>query len=147
MIDCIFEDGGKGSLRHVATQVIIFKEGKILLIKRAEGMLEGGKWALSGGFVDRDETLEEAMAREVMEETGWTVKNIKLLSIYDNPDRPNENRQNIAFNYSCEAVEKIGESDKEVADVRWVSLTDPLLQELAFDHTKVVTDFLGKYTE
>lgn len=142
MLKCIFEDNGEASLRHVVTQAVVCRDKEILLIKRAEGMLEGGKWALPGGFVDRDETIEEAVAREIQEETGWEVEGIRLLSVYDNPDRPHEDRQNIAFNYVCQAKNEKGTPDNEVTAVEWVAINDPRLNNLAFDHTKVVNEFL-----
>jgi ADP-ribose pyrophosphatase YjhB (NUDIX family) len=55
--------------------------------------MEGGKWALVGGFVDRDETIKQAVAREVMEETGYEVGDITLFRIIDTPDRPGEDRR------------------------------------------------------
>lgn len=141
MLKCIFEDKGEAVLRHVVVQAVVYREKKILLTKRAEGMLEGGKWALPGGFADRNETMKEAIAREIMEETGWSVGNLKLISIYDNPDRPKEDRQNVAFNYVCEAKEKRGEGDKEVIMIDWVKMDDPRLKQLAFDHSKVIEEF------
>ena len=44
---------------------------KVLLIKRGHDPYMG-KWALPGGFVDKDETPETAIARELQEETGYT---------------------------------------------------------------------------
>ena len=111
MLTCIFEDGGKASLRHAIVDTLVLKDGKLLLVKRTGKLLEGGKWALVGGFVDRDETLAQAAAREVMEETGWTVKDMTLLRINDSPSRPHEDRQNVAFVFFCTAVEKSGEAD------------------------------------
>lgn len=144
MLNCTFENGNPASLRHVVTQAVVYKEHEILLIKRAEGMLEGGKWALPGGFVDRDETTKEAIAREIKEETGWEVDQVELLSIYDNPDRPAEDRQNISFNFMCRALKQTGVSDHEVTALEWVNLSDPRIQSLAFDHTKVIKEFLLK---
>ena len=85
MITCTFEDLGIGNLRHVVVDVLVLKNKEILLTKRAEGLLEAGKWGLIGGLLDRDETIEEGAKREVFEETGWRVKNLKLLKIIDNP--------------------------------------------------------------
>jgi len=135
MITCKFEDGGEAKLRHVVVDTLVFKNNKILLIKRTGKLLEGGKWGLLGGYVERDETLKEAVAREVMEESGYKIKNIELLTIRDNPDRPKEDRQNIAFVFTCEALEKEGDSDWEVDDQKWFDLSDlPVKDEIAFDH-------------
>jgi hypothetical protein len=72
MITCEFEDGGKGKLRHVTVNALVIKDDKILLGKRgtlANGkpLDEAGKWSLLGGFMGRDENLEEGLRREIME--------------------------------------------------------------------------------
>jgi 8-oxo-dGTP diphosphatase len=80
-------------------------------------------------------TLIQAVEREVMEESGYKIKDIKLLMIRDNPDRPKEDRQNIAFVFTCEALEKEGDSDWEVDDEKWFDLSNiPAKDEIAFDH-------------
>ena len=55
MLTCTFEDGNKNSLRHVVVDTIVCKDGKVLLVKRIGKLLEGGKWGLVGGFVERDD--------------------------------------------------------------------------------------------
>lgn len=137
MIVCQFEDGGKGKLRHVCVDTLVLRQGKLLLVQRVNKLLEGGKWGLVGGFVTRDETAKQAVAREVLEETGYTVENIQLLTIRDNPDRPSEDRQNFAFVFFCTAREKVGTSDNESTAQQWFSLDDiPPVAEIAFDHNK-----------
>ena len=135
MITCTFEDGGKGKLRHVTVDGLVIKDDKILLVKRAQKLLEGGKWGVIGGFVDRDENLKEALKREIFEETGYRVTDITLLCINDDPNRPREDRQNISFVFFCHAGEKEGESDWEVTDKQWFSFDNlPPKEEIAFDH-------------
>ncbi|AKM81293.1 MAG: hypothetical protein UT13_C0001G0332 [Candidatus Pacebacteria bacterium GW2011_GWF2_38_9] len=145
MISCKFEDGNNASLRHVTVDALVLKDNKILLVKRTGKLLEGGKWGLLGGFVERDETLEEAVKREIREESGYLVKNINLLRIKDNPNRPHEDRQNISFVYVCEATEKVGESDWEVDDQKWFDL-DKISEkeEIAFDHFEDVDFYRSK---
>ncbi len=144
MINCTFEKGKQASLRHAVVDVLVLKEDKVLLVKRAKRLLEGGKWGLVGGYVERDENLHEAAAREIFEETGYRVSNFKLLTIRHNPDRPHEDRQNIAFVFFCEALEKEGEPDDESDAQEWFPLTE--IPELAFDHTQDVELYL-KYKE
>lgn len=119
------------------------KNNKILLIKRTAHLWNGGKWAIPGGFLDRDETLEKAVAREVKEETGLTVKKLKLFKIIDNPDRKNEDRQNVAFVYEVEAEGKIKFDPREVTEVKWFK-TDklPAEKDFAFDHFEIIKEFL-----
>ena len=135
MITCTFENGNKASLRHVVVDALVLRENKVLLVKRAQKLLEGGKWALVGGYVERDENLVEALAREIKEETGYTIKDTTLLCVRHNPDRPHEDRQNIAFVFFCTADEHTGESDWEVTEQQWFALDGlPDKETIAFDH-------------
>ncbi len=135
MIACRFEDGGEAFLRHVVVDTIVIRDGKVLLVKRTKSLLEGGKWGLVGGYVERDETLQEAVKREVFEEAGWRVIDISLFRIKDKPDRPNEDRQNIAFVFICTADKEEGKMDWESDEIRWFALDKiPAKDELAFDH-------------
>src|SRR5262249_38211427 len=99
MIMCRLEHGATAALRHVAVHAIVERDGQLLLVKRASYLPEGGKWALPGGFLDRDETLVEGVLRELREETGWEGRVIALLRINSRPDRPHEDRQNVAFDF------------------------------------------------
>lgn len=145
MITCKFEDGNDALLRHAVVHALVIKGKKILLTRRSPKLLEGGKWSFAGGYVDQDETIEQAVIREVREETGWQVTNVQLISIIDNPKRPNDaNRQNIAFNYTCRAVKKIGESDWEVTEQEWFDFDKlPKKEEIAFDHYQVIESYLA----
>ena len=146
MINCTFEDGNKASLRHVTVDTLVLKEGKILLVKRINKLLEGNKWGLVGGFVERNETLLEAVKREVLEETGWEVKDVSLLRIKDWPDRPLEDRQNISFVYFCKAVKKSGRADWESDEQKWFELSKvPPANQIAFDHAQDI-EFYKKRT-
>ena len=139
MITCKFEDGGKGGLRHLVVHALAIKDGKILLVKRAQRIIEGGKWGLPGGFLDRDETLEECAIRELKEETGYEGKVKELLRINSNPNRRNDGgRQNVAFEIFVEAGEKTGEMDWEQTEVKWFDLDKLDLEDLAFDHATTI---------
>lgn len=147
MITCTFEDGGKGNQRHVVVDAIVIDKNKILLIKRAAHLTNGGKYAFPGGFLDRDETAEQAVIREVKEETGYDVKVEKLFTILDNPDRPQEDRQNVAFIYVVKPLNQSGTADSEVTEVKWFDLNKlPPEDEFAFDHYQTISEFRKNYT-
>lgn len=147
MINCIFENGGKAQLRHAVVDTIVVKENKILLGKRIKRFLEGGKWGLIAGFMDRDEDLYQAAHREVFEETGWMISDLTLLRIKHWPDRPSEDRQNIAFVFFATATEKEGKKDFESEEIRWFPLEAlPPKEEIAFDHADDI-DLYKKYLE
>lgn len=141
MITCQFEDGNIASpgLRHVTTSNIIIKDNKVLFVLRQKVanriMLEEGKWGLPGGFFDRNESLIEAVKREVMEETGWEIDDLELFRINDNPGRPKEDRQNIDFIFIAKAINRPGSHDAEVREVKWFPLDSlPPIDQIAFDH-------------
>jgi len=137
MINCTFENGNKASLRHVIIDALVLKDDKILLVKRTKKLLEGGKWALVGGYVERDENLYQTVEREIREETGYTVKDVTFLCVRHNPYRPHEDRQNIAFVFFSTAVEKVGEHDWEEDETKWFDLDKlPEPESIAFDHLK-----------
>lgn len=145
MITCVFENGSRAALRHVVVHAIVEMDGKLLLVKRAPTLsLEAGKWALPGGFLDRDETAEEAALRELHEETGWEGKIISMFRITTNPNRPHEDRQNVAIDVLVAPIRKSGEGDAEVSDVAWVPIADlPPLASLAFDHGESIQLYLS----
>ncbi|MEX1112606.1 MAG: NUDIX domain-containing protein [Candidatus Andersenbacteria bacterium] len=142
MLTCIFEDGGKGNLRHVVVDTLVLKGNKILLNKRAPRLLEGGKWGLIGGYVELNETIHEAVIREAFEETGYEISNLKLLKIVDSPNRLGEDRQNISFIFFCKAGAKKGEKDDEVTELRWFDLHAlPSEDTIAFDHLESINSY------
>jgi ADP-ribose pyrophosphatase YjhB (NUDIX family) len=63
---------------------VLLCEGKILLVKQR--VSESRSWSLPGGRVEAGEKLEDAVIRELKEETGLTVKVNKLLYVCDKPD-------------------------------------------------------------
>lgn len=143
MVTCTFENGNKATLRHVVLHALVEKDGKLLLEKRASHLLEGGKWSLPGGYLDFNETAEEGVLRELYEETGWTGEVIELLRINSNPNRPKEDRQNVALEFIVKPLEKTGTGDSEVLDLAWVAFEDlPHAGELAFDHGETIALYL-----
>ncbi len=135
MIDCTFEDGNKNNLRHVTVGCLVIKDGQILLSRRNQRLVEGGKWCLPGGYMERDETTAETATREVKEETGWNIVDLQLLCINDNPARLGDDRQNVDFIYFAAAVSDSGQHDDEADEQAWFVLTSlPAPSEIAFDH-------------
>jgi len=143
MITCYFENKNKTFLRHVVVDGLIIDKNKILLVKRGPKYSEPNKWALPGGFVDRDETTQQASVREILEETGYQTKVISLFTIFDHPDRPAEDRQNISFIYLLKPIKKIGKSDHEIENTNWFNLDNlPKSEEIAFDHYQMIKLYL-----
>lgn len=111
-------------------------ELKLLLIERG-GEPFKGSWAIPGGFVDMDETPEEAAIRELEEETG--LRNIFLEQLYTfgKVDRDPRERVVSVAHYALVNIE--GQKLKaasDAANAAWFSLSD--LPELAFDHDEII---------
>ena len=68
----------------VATGVVVERDGGILLVRRNHEPAMG-RWAFPSGFVDAGEVVEDAAVREVIEETGVTVRLDGLLGVYSEP--------------------------------------------------------------
>jgi len=120
--------------------IIIIQSGKVLLIKRAHPPYEG-KWALPGGFMDMDETPEQAAIRELEEETGVIVKSLKQFRTYGAIDRDPRHRT-ISTVYYAVLDDKLSITPKagdDAAEAEWFSLNK--LPVLAFDHGVILEEF------
>ena len=69
--------------RRVGVVAFIERDGSLLLERRADF----GTWGVPGGALDEDETVEQGIAREVLEETGLEVVSIELLGVFSDPLR------------------------------------------------------------
>ncbi len=63
-----------------------FRDGKILLVKEA---IDGG-WTLPGGWADPDQSPTESVVREILEESGFEARAIKLAAVYDRSKHPHQ---------------------------------------------------------
>lgn len=142
MITCIFENGNKANLRHVVTHVLAVKDTKILLVKRAEGILEAGKWGFPGGFLDQNETVEECVVRELKEETGYEGT-VKTLFRINSGHRKNDmGRNNVTFEFLVEVGERTGKPDWEQTDIEWKDMHSLTEDMMAFDHFDTLKDLI-----
>jgi 8-oxo-dGTP diphosphatase len=121
--------------------VICDKAGRMLLIRRKNEPFKGA-YALPGGFVDTGETVEAACRREVREETGLAVGELRLIGVYSDPRRdPRGHTVSVAF----AAVLPEGPRPRpgsDAASAEWVE--DWRREELAFDHAQIIEDALKR---
>lgn len=128
---------GRYPSRPLSIDALIVRNNEILLIKRAIEPYRGF-WALPGGHVDWDETVKEAVIREVKEETNLDVKALKLLGVYSKPERhPN---QSVAISYITD-TQGVAHAGDDAKDVDFFPL-DNLPENLAFDHKEIIGDYL-----
>ena len=125
----------------VVAGVITTKDKQILLIKR--GISPGkGKWALLAGFMERNESPEEAMLREVKEEIGIEGKIEKLIGVYEG--RTRMYGPVIVVGYEVTAQEQNYSLSKEVKEIKFFSRHN--LPLLAFtSHQKILNDLWRRH--
>ena len=97
-------------------------------------------WALPGGFVDAGETVEEAVAREALEETGLEVTDLRQFHVYSDPGRdPRGHTVSVVF--TARAVGEPQGGD-DAAEARAFA-PEELPGDIAFDHRAILDDYLG----
>lgn len=115
---------------------VVIEDKKILLIKRKNSPFRG-KWALPGGFVDYGERVEDAVLREVKEETGLDTIIENLLGIYSDPKRdPRGHTVSIVYLLSVKGGTLKGSDDALLAKFFEIDAMPPL----AFDHKKIIKE-------
>ncbi len=125
----------------LSVDIIIFslRESRlhVLLIERGVAPFQGC-WALPGGFVQLDESLEEAALRELQEETGLQDAYIEQLYTYGEPDRDPRGRVITVAYFALIAGDAAiqPEGGDDAARAAWFPLDD--LPELAFDHNQIL---------
>ena len=108
---------------------------KVLLVKRKNEPYKG-RWAVPGGFLEDDETPEAGALRELEEETGLQLHNLKQIMAFGKPDRDPRGRTiSIAFFGEAASEAEIKGSD-DAAEAKWTDLND--LPDLAFDHSEII---------
>jgi len=119
---------------------IIINDDKILLIKRKNEPFKD-KWALPGGYVEYGETVEDAVLREISEETNLSVKIKELLGVYSSPDRdPRGHTVTIAFILNVKSGDL--KSGDDAADAKFFEKRK--LPDLSFDHDKIIEDAIRR---
>ena len=119
---------------------------QVLLVNRDREPFKG-KWAVPGGFVDMDEELEAAVARELQEETGLTGVKLEQMRTFGRCGRDPRGRQiSIAFiGIATEGQDKIRPGD-DAAKAKWFDI-EKLPKVLAFDHNEIIKFAVEKLKE
>ncbi len=109
---------------------------KLLLIKRGNEPFKG-QWAIPGGFVGMDEELEDAVARELQEETGLTGVRLEQMHTFGTVGRDPRGRQITIVYMSIikEELDRVKAGD-DAAMAQWFDI-DNLPPNMAFDHNTV----------
>ena len=109
---------------------------QVLLIQRA-GDPFAGRWALPGGFVDVDETLDVAARRELEEETGLRIRFLEQLYTFGAVHRdPRDRVVTVAYYALVRLADHKLRAASDARDARWCSVSRP--PRLAFDHAHIL---------
>lgn len=121
----------------VAADCVVFDaEGRVALIRRKKPPYQGS-YALPGGFLKEDESVETACARETKEEVNLDITNLRLVGVYSAPDKETRERI-VSIAYLAEADTSKLQAGTDAESAEWVANWRE--QELAFNHRKVLED-------
>ncbi|MGA8663896.1 MAG: NUDIX hydrolase [Thermoplasmata archaeon] len=119
----------------LAVDAVWIRRGRVLLVRRGNPPFRG-EWALPGGFVEIGETVEQAVLRELREETGLRGRVASLVGVWSDPKRdPRKHTVSVVFRIGGPDGPPRGGDDAAFA--QWVPLTPR--PRLAFDHGKILS--------
>lgn len=130
----------------LTTDIVLFSKNRngelqILLIQRKNPPFKDC-WALPGGFVDPDEDLHPCALRELQEETGVKLEDLKQLGAYGDPKRDERGRVvTVAFWADLKKEVEVFAAD-DAKNARWYIISE--LPGLAFDHDRIIQDAINK---
>ncbi|MEU4444658.1 NUDIX domain-containing protein [Actinosynnema sp. NPDC050801] len=106
-----------GTPRHSVSVagIVVDDVGRVLVIRRRDN----GRWEPPGGVLEIAETFEEGVRREVLEETGISVRVERLTGVYKNM-----RRAVVALVYRCTPLGGVSRTTDEAAAVRWMTLDE-----------------------
>jgi len=131
-----------------AAALLTVDRQRVLLVRRADN----GRWAMPGGFMEPGESVAEACAREVWEETGLHVWVTRLIAVYSNPnilfEYTDGNRwQIVALLFEAEPVAGDLRPSVETTDVRYFAPSEIECLDMGhFDRQRVADAFAGQET-
>jgi len=116
----------------------------VLLIQRAKEPF-AGRWALPGGFVNKDEALIEAARRELREETGLRVMKLRQVGAFGDPGRdPRGWTVSVAYLAEVLGTKHKAQAADDAQAVNWFPVD--ALPRFALDHGKILKLALAAYS-
>jgi mutator protein MutT len=121
----------------VGVAAILFEEHKLLLLKRNQEPWEG-YWNFPAGFLELEETPEEAVVREVKEESGFDVAVLGFHSMIDYHDDPRGN--GIVLFFRCKKMAGEFMVNQEVSDCKFFSLDEIPERIASTSHRQMIAE-------
>jgi 8-oxo-dGTP diphosphatase len=125
----------------VGVGAVLIHGGRVLLIRRGKEPLRG-RWVVPGGTVELGETLEEALVREIQEETGLLVRPREVVAVFDRIHREADrvDYHYVIVDYLCDYVAGEPRAGSDAEAVAMVAPADLAAYDLPEKALEVVTD-------
>ena len=140
--------GREGKIRLGCSAAIFNEEGKVLLTRRQDN----GQWCMPSGGMEAGESVEEAILREVFEETGLRVRVTRLVGVYSDPNQlvvyqDGNKVQIVALHFQAEIVSgTLGLSD-ETSDFGYFSMEEMAGMEMLGNHKRRIEETVAGKVE
>ena len=124
---------------------VVVREGRALLVRRGKEPLYG-RWVVPGGTVELGESLEDALVREMEEETGLRVEPIEILTVFDRIHREEGQvvHHFVIVDYLCRWRSGEARAGSDALEVAWASASELAAYDLPAKALEVVRDALRK---
>jgi 8-oxo-dGTP diphosphatase len=132
---------GRPDRPSVGVGAVLIHEGRVLLIRRGKEPLRG-RWVVPGGTVELGETLEQALVREIQEETGLLVRPRQVVAVFDRIQRVADrvDYHYVIVDYLCDYVAGEARAGSDAEAVALVAPADLPAYDLPEKALEVVLD-------
>ncbi len=133
----------------VGVGALVWREDRVLLVRRNRPPKQG-EWSLPGGMLEVGETLQQGVAREVMEETACAVAVGEIVATIDLITRDEERRVQyhyVLIDLLAEWITGEGRPNDESSDLAWTTLADLAQYNLWSETERVIRLSAEKRTE
>jgi 8-oxo-dGTP diphosphatase len=124
---------------------VLIRDGKVLLIRRGKPPLYG-RWVVPGGTVELGESLEQALVREMREETGLEVVPLEILTVFDRIERDGDRvvYHYVIVDYLCRWLGGEARAASDALEAVWAALDDLPRYDLPQKALEVVQEAFRK---
>jgi ADP-ribose pyrophosphatase len=126
----------------VAVGAVVFHNNRVLLVKRSNPPGKG-YWTLPGGKVEMGETLQQAVEREILEETGIRIKTQNFVDIFDMIEYGIDNRirfHYVIIDFFAEYIDGVPKAADDASAAGWISAEAMLNLSVNFETRRILRD-------